>query len=522
MRRYLYSQIESLRSLPKKEFDVVIVGSGVAGLYAALNLAETDRVAILTKNELKDSNSWQAQGGIAAVLTEEDRFELHIEDTLTAGAGLCDPEAVRILVEEGPENIHTLEEWEVPFDYNESGRLILGREGGHRLRRIAHCDGDATGRETTKRLGQLVLERENISTFFRHAMVDLVSDESGVCGAIVYNEEDRSWHYFAAPNIIVATGGIGQLYTHTTNPRGAVGDGMAAAFRAGAVPKHMEMVQFHPTTLMAGEMEGRLFLISEAVRGEGAILRNGRGEAFMQGKHPMADLAPRDIVTRNILKELRRTGEDRAYLDCSNMTSEFFSRRFPNIYAQCRKIGIELTNDYIPIHPAQHYFMGGIRTNTDGQTDVPGLFACGEVSCTGVHGANRLASNSMLECLVFGRRCARAIDRDARKAKTYPEALPNSQGEIRVSREEIRTDRASLRRALSHAFGAVRRKGEMEYGRARLASLAEKYDRVLCEDPATVEICNMTVVALEIAKAALARETSQGAHYIEEEKGADK
>ncbi len=516
MRRYLYPHMDRLAELPREEYDVVIVGSGVAGLYAALHLSKDKKVAVLTKNELKDSSSWQAQGGIAAVLTEEDCFRLHMEDTMTAGAGLCKEEAVRVLVEEGPENIHTLEEWEVPFDYNESGRLILGREGGHRLRRIAHCDGDATGRETTKRLGQIITTKENIHPYFRHVMTDIVTDENGVCGVVVYHEEERKWLYFATPHVILATGGIGQLYNHTTNPRGAVGDGMAAAFRAGSVPENMEMVQFHPTTLMAGEMEGRLFLISEAVRGEGAILRNGRGEPFMKGKHPMADLAPRDIVTRNILAELRRTGEDRAYLDCSNMTSEFFTKRFPNISAQCKALGIELTGDYIPIHPAQHYFMGGISTELDGYAGVPGLYACGEVSCTGVHGANRLASNSMLECLVFGRRCARSINASERTRPAGIPALKAEPSPLIPTREELRADRAALRKILSHAFGPVRRRGEMEYGKEQLSSLASKYESVLCEDVAAAELCNMTLVAFEIAKAALARGESVGAHYIEE------
>ncbi|MBR4288133.1 MAG: L-aspartate oxidase, partial [Clostridia bacterium] len=457
MRRYLYSNIENLSSLPREEFDVVVVGSGVAGLFAALNLDEKDNVAILTKTDLEHSNSWQAQGGIAAVLAEEDCFQLHIEDTMTAGAGLCKEEAVRVLVEEGPEAIHTLEEWEVPFDYNESGQLVLAREGGHRLRRIAHCDGDATGRETTKRLGQIVMTRENIHPYFRHAMIDIVTDDKGVCGVVIYNEEKREFCYFASRNVILATGGIGQLYNHTTNPRGAVGDGMACAFRAGAEPENMEMVQFHPTTLMAREMEGRLFLISEAVRGEGAILRNGRGEGFMKGKHPMADLAPRDIVTREILKELRRTGEDRAYLDCSHMTREFFFRRFPNISAQCQSLGIELTRDFIPIHPAQHYFMGGVATDLNGETSVPGLFACGEVSCTGVHGANRLASNSMLECLVFSKRCAKTIDASQRSRENAIPEIKSEKASIRPSAEELRQDRKKLRQALSHAFGPVRR-----------------------------------------------------------------
>ena len=516
MRRYLYPETISLSRLPREDFDVVIAGCGVAGLFAALNLDPSRSVAILSKSDLKQSNSWQAQGGIAAVLAREDKFQLHEEDTVTAGAGLCKMEAVRTLVEEGPDAIHTLEEWHVPFDYDESGELILAREGGHRLRRIVHCDGDATGRETSKRLGEIVLSKKNIKPYFRHFLVDIATDEKGVCGVVLYDEEKGEWKYFATRNVILATGGIGQLYIHTTNPLGAVGDGMAIAFRAGAAPENMEMVQFHPTTLMAGETEGRLFLISEAVRGEGAILRNGKGEAFMQGKHPMADLAPRDIVTRNILKELRRTGEDRAYLDCSGMTKEFFKKRFPNISARCEEVGIRLTEDPIPIHPAQHYFMGGVKTDLDGKTGVPGLYACGEVSCTGVHGANRLASNSMLECLVFGKRCAKSIERTQTWEKGgYPNEGKGSPL-YRATAEEVQRDRLVLRQTLSDSFGPVRHRREMLLGLETILALFEKYDRAFSRDVETIELCNMTLVALKIAQAAIARKESMGSHYIED------
>ena len=513
MRRYLFSEN---KTFPAQGFDAVIIGSGIAGLYAALHLDPSLKVAVVTKTGLDGTSSWQAQGGIAAVLTDEDRFQLHEEDTFRAGAGLCDPEAVKVLVEEGPRDIKQLEEWEVPFDYDESGRLILGREGGHRLRRIAHCDGDATGRETTKRLGQLLSAAGFVTPFFRHYLVDIVTDGKGAAGVLLYDEEKRIYRALASRHVILATGGIGQVYAHTTNPRGAVGDGMACAFRAGAASENMEMVQFHPTTLMAGEVDDRLFLISEAVRGEGAVLRNGRGEAFMQGKHPMADLAPRDIVTRCILKELRRTGEDRAYLDCSHMTRDFFYHRFPNISARCEKEGIELTRDFIPIHPAQHYFMGGVKTDLWGETNVPGLYCCGESSCTGVHGANRLASNSMLECLVFGRRCAEAVNRSGRADAPEELTLTAAAPLLSLSRDEIRRDRKELRKTLSHAFGPVRHSGEMQYGLAKIRSLAEKYDHAACPDPAVMELCNMTLVGLKIAEAANARKESVGAHYVED------
>ena len=518
MRKFLYSDIDRLSDLKRMDFDVVIIGSGVAGLYTALNLDPSLKVALLTKSELKDSSSWQAQGGIAAVLTEEDCFQLHMEDTLTAGAGLCKKEAVKVLVEEGPDAIHTLEKWEVPFDYNESGRLILGREGGHRLRRIAHCDGDATGRETTKRLGQLVMTKPNITPFFRHFLFDLVCVDNAVCGAVVFDEEKEQFLYFSAPHMVLATGGIGQLFSHTTNPRGAVGDGIAAAARVGCRLENMEMIQFHPTTLLSGEEDDhRLFLISEAVRGEGAILRNGKGEAFMQGKHPLADLAPRDIVTRCILKELRRTGEDHAWLDCSAMTREFFFHRFPNISQQCERLGIHLTDDYIPIHPAQHYFMGGIATDLWAKTNVSGLYAVGESSCTGVHGANRLASNSMLECLVFGKRCAQSINADNAKSPKETPSIEKHLVTTTVSPEERAGDRLLLQQTMTACFGPIRNTHDMQAGKETLLTLADKYQSVLCLDTDTCELCNMTQVALTVADGALARKESVGAHYIDEE-----
>ncbi|MBO5006871.1 MAG: FAD-dependent oxidoreductase, partial [Clostridia bacterium] len=355
MKRYLLN--ENLNNLPKIKTDVLIVGSGIAGLYAAFNLDTSMKVMVVTKASIEKSNSWLAQGGIASVIAPDDVFESHIEDTLKAGAGLCDLDAVTTLVEEGPSDIRALRELSVPFDRNEDGELLITREGGHSCRRIVHCGGDATGRETTRRLGEIALARKNIDCLFDTYLVDILTDEDGVCGAIISDGEPK---VVICSNVILATGGSGFLYTTTTNPEGAVGDGIAAAERAGAEIFGMELVQFHPTTLATDNwVSKRAFLISEAVRGEGCILRNSKGEAFMQGKHPLADLAPRDIVTREIIKEMNRTGEDKMFLDVSSMSPEFFERRFPTIYSECQKRGVDVPSAWIPIRPSQHYLMGG-------------------------------------------------------------------------------------------------------------------------------------------------------------------
>ena len=399
------------------KFDYIIVGSGLAGLYAAYKASMKGSVAVITKSFLRESNSFNAQGGIAAVIAKDDNFESHIADTLEAGAGLCDEEAVRVLVQEGPENIRELVELDIPFDTNPEGELQITREGGHSCRRIVHCGGDATGRETTKRLGELISARDNVKIAFRTHLVDLLTEDGQVRGAIIF---DGKLKLVRCSAVVLATGGIGHVYRYTTNPRGAMGDGIAAARRAGAELALMEMVQFHPTTLISKKDSSRLFLISEAVRGEGGILKNSKGEPFMQGKHRRADLAPRDIVTREILKELKQSGEHHVFLDVSSMTREFFSQRFPTIFGRCEEEGVHLTDMQIPVRPAQHYFMGGIKTDLNGMTNIKGLYSCGESACTGIHGANRLASNSMLECLVFGRRAARHINESVTGSLSAP------------------------------------------------------------------------------------------------------
>ena len=510
MRRYLYDK--SIGDLEVKDFDAVIIGSGIAGLYAALHMDESKKVAIVTKVDLKTSNSYYAQGGIAAVISPTDNFDSHVEDTLKAGAGLCDVEAVNVLVKEGPENIMELVRMGVPFDTDPDGALLITREGGHSCRRIVHCGGDATGRETSKRLGQLVLEKENITVFFNTYLIDILTHEDKISGALVCGDEP---FIVRSSSIILATGGLGQLYQYTTNPDGAVGDGLGCAKRAGAALENMEMVQFHPTTLYVPKTSERLFLISEAVRGEGGILRNADGEAFMADKHPLKDLAPRDIVTRHIINELNRRGEKNVYLDVSSMSEEFFSKRFPTIFETCRKCGINVPEEWIPVRPAQHYMMGGIKTDLDGMTNVEGLYSCGEAACTGIHGANRLASNSVLECLVFGRRAADHICKADRALLPIDEITPIV-GEV-IGADEIAEDIATIRRTVTKFANAVRRPAGLSEGLSVVEKIAEKYDGAHLDTKDAYRACNMALAAVEIFKAAIARRESIGAHYIVED-----
>ena len=518
MRRYIFSG--AVRGLEQVEYDVLIVGSGIAGLYAGLHINPDKRAAIITKVDFDKSNSWLAQGGIAAVIDPSDHFESHVEDTLKAGAGLCDVEAVELLVKEGPENIRELVDLNVPFDTNPEGELMITREGGHSCRRIVHCGGDATGRETTRRLGEIALERKNLDILFNTYLIDILTDGKNVTGAIVFDGRPK---LIKCPNVIIATGGIGALYNHTTNPMGAVGDGIAAAQRAGAEVKNMELVQFHPTTMMPqkGQSERR-FLISEAVRGEGGILRNHEGEAFMKGKHELADLAPRDIVTREIIREMRRTGRDNVFLDVSSMDESFFSRRFPTIFGECRRFGINVPGDQIPVRPAQHYLMGGINTDLDGMTNIGGLYACGECAWTGIHGGNRLASNSMLECLVFGRRAAGHINSNLRSVKDYELTLPDaplSDGDP-LPTGYTAAKRAELRSVMTADANAVRTPSGMAHGKAFVDSLLCELENARLESRGDYELYSMATVADDILTGAINRKTSVGAHYIEPD-GAD-
>jgi len=517
-RRYVFNYIAGEPEIVK--YDVVIVGCGIAGIYAALHISPDKKVIIINKGEIKSGSSYYAQGGIAAVMSKSDSYELHIEDTLTAGAGLCDVEAVKVLVSEGPENIYKLVKMNVPFDVNSEGELLITKEGGHRERRVVHCGGDATGRETTARLYHIALEKENITFKNNTSLIDILVDDGKAVGIIAKNSENERPFIIASSNIILATGGIGQVFNYTTNPRGAVGDGISAAYRAGAVIESMEMVQFHPTTLIPHYETDRLFLISEAVRGEGGILRNRMGEAFMKDVHPMADLAPRDIVTRAIYRELRRLADSCVFIDVGNMTKEYFSERFPTIYGECTKFNINIPIDFIPVSPAQHYQMGGIRTDLHARTNIDGLYACGETASTGIHGANRLASNSVLECLVFSRRCALYINDNFKNGDIHKaELCYNRREDIKYNTQmdshHIKGFVNEIKTNMSLYAGAVRTVDGLLFALERINRIMEYIDKTDIYTVEGLELYSVTQIARMIIESALDRKENIGAHFVE-------
>jgi len=509
LKRYIFNSDIAVNGTLK--FDVVIIGSGLAGLYTAMHIDEHLSCAILTKGGIDISNTWLAQGGIAAAISEDDNPELHFEDTLVAGGGINDPEAVRVLVNEGPSAIKTLTEWSVPFDTDTFGDLEIGQEGGHRRRRIVHAGGDATGRETAKVLAALCARRSNI-TFLQHAFfVDIITDERQVAGALIY---DGGYKLIATKNVCICTGGIGQVYSYSTNPQVATGDGVAASLRAGARARDIEFIQFHPTGLYGADKYDRSFLISEAVRGDGGILRDNDGNAFMQGRHPMADLAPRDIVSREVLRVMKEQNCDHVWLDASSMTEEFFAKRFPTIYAECRRRGINVPSEYIPVCPVQHYMVGGIEADLYGMTRVRGLYVCGEAASTGVHGANRLASNSMLECLVFGRRAAMRINVTTDGTEDKEISLPET-----AARTGEPFDASAVKQEIKHIMdeygGIIRSEKGLTTGLEKMNAICSRLDDAPMTTKQHMEALNMCTVAREILVAALARKESVGTHYRE-------
>ncbi len=478
--------------------DFLVVGAGVAGLRAAISLAGAGQVLVLAKDSIRESSSQYAQGGIAVALSDDDQIELHEQDTLVAGDGLCDRDAVHVLVEEGPPAIEQLIAWGTEFD-REGSKLLFAREGAHSRSRVLHAHGDSTGQEMVRSLYRhgVTLPRIRFESFA--AVTDLLMEDGETAGALAFDGERQRHISIRARAVLLATGGLGRVYKETTNPDVATGDGVAVAYRAGAEISDLEFVQFHPTAL---HLEGApRFLLSEALRGEGAYLRNAAGERFMTGKHPMAELAPRDVVSRNIVQELQRSGEPHVFLDLTHLTG--IAQRFPRIYQTCLHYGIDLAKQPAPVHPAAHYAMGGVRTDLTGHTTIPRLYAAGEVACTGVHGANRLASNSLLEGIVFGARAAEAMKEwPARPAFVQPDSPQISFPQIREW---------ELRDLAWRDIGLVR--DAQGLGRAIEQLEAVDFMPLPRTDRQDYELRNIHAVALLIARCALAREESRGGHY---------
>jgi L-aspartate oxidase len=510
-----------------RSFDFLVLGSGIAGLTFALKVAGQGRVAIVTKKNRADSNTNWAQGGIASVTSREDSFALHIQDTLEAGAGLCKEAAVRCIVEEGPARIAELIELGTQFTERElpsqPGRreLDLTKEGGHSRRRILHAK-DATGAEIERALLAAIAANPGIEVFENHLAVDLITTAklgyvgpNRVVGAYVFDEVDHGVDVFAAPVVVLATGGSGKVYLYTTNPDIATGDGVAMAHRAGVPVANMEFVQFHPTCLY--HPQAKTYLISEAVRGEGAFLRGADGQRFMPRYDARAELAPRDIVARAIDSEMKRTGADCVFLDISHQSAEFIRGHFPNIPAKCLEFGIDMTRQAIPVVPAAHYQCGGVVTNLDGETEVAGLYAIGEVACTGLHGANRLASNSLLEALVCAHRAALRA-RDYRPVEPAPEITPWQTGRATDPDElvVVAHNWDELRRTMWDYVGIVRTNKRLRRAEKRLGNLQEEirefyWGYTLTAD--LLELRNLCTVAELIVACALQRPESRGLHY---------
>jgi L-aspartate oxidase len=506
--------------------DFLVVGGGIAGLRAAIELAPHGRVLVLTKAEPTESNTGYAQGGIAAAMGDDDSPALHADDTIRAGAGLCDEQAVHVLVEEGPVRVRQLMDWGAAFEHDADGRLVLGREAAHSVRRVLHA-GDATGREIGRVLWEKVSGEPSVQTIDHALVTELLVDRAGgprqVAGVAFFDARGHRQEVRARATLL-ATGGAGRVYSDTTNPAVATGDGVALAYHAGARVADLEFVQFHPTALnLPGAPR---FLISEALRGEGARLVNDRDEPFMSHVHPQGDLAPRDVVARSIVREVDRTGRP-VFLTLKHLDRDFVAHRFPTITAMCRQVGLDLARDPIPVGPAAHYMMGGVDTDEWGRTSVSSLFAAGEVACTGLHGANRLASNSLLEGLVFGARAARAMLEPPQPAPLEPNRrLSPSPSTVGVSDEarrakaegfsratDVPTTMAAVQALMWRSVGLFRDREGLQHAVACLEAAAALPASAIAEGP---RHRNLVTVATLIARAALRREESRGGHFRED------
>ncbi len=505
--------------------DFLVIGSGIAGLSFAIKAAEHGTVAIVTKRERAESATAYAQGGIASVFGETDTFEAHIKDTLQAGAGLCHEDVVEMVVKDGPERIRELVSWGAEFTMRENREGVefdLGIEGGHSSRRIVHAS-DITGREIERALITMAEGKKNITLYEQHTAIDLIThskffgnDGNRCYGAYVLDKMSKEINTFTAGVTVLATGGAGKVYLYTSNPDVATGDGIAIAYRAGAKIANMEFIQFHPTCLY--HPAAKSFLISEAVRGEGGILKLKDGTPFMNKYHPMADLAPRDIVARAIDTEMKKSGDDCVFLDISHKGVDFIRERFPNIYQRCLSFGFDMAKDPIPVVPAAHYTCGGVVADKDGRTSIDGLFACGEVAHTGLHGANRLASNSLLEGAVFAHRALISAMPEAKKPVSIPPIPPwDVKGAVESEEIVVVTQNwEEIRRFMWNYVGIVRSDKRLKRARRRIELIQEEIAEYYWNFKLTsdlIELRNIATVAELIIKCAMMRKESRGLHY---------
>ncbi len=508
--------------------DFVVVGCGIAGLRAAIELGQAGSVLVLAKSSLTETATEYAQGGIAAALSDEDEIGLHEQDTLKAGDGLCNPAAVRILVEEGPRYIHELVAWGTQFD-RAGTKLAFTREGAHSRSRVLHAQGDSTGREISRALFAKARTLETIRVQPHAFTTELLLEAGRVTGLRFLDETENCLHEVQAGGVLLATGGLGQIYRETTNPEVATGDGMAIAYDAGATLSDLEFVQFHPTALCV--KGAPRFLLSEALRGEGGILRNAHLERFMKRYHELLELAPRDIVARAIVAEMQRTHTGYVYLDMTGLSADFVRKRFPRIYSTCQSYGLDITSDLIPVRPAAHYAMGGVKTDLSGRATLPGLYAAGETAATWVHGANRLASNSLLEGLVFGARAGRAMVEDKRPTKKRaasashpPQAAEQSHANSPHGKDANNSGHGladpgapvcpgfdQIRTILWESVGIIRNARDLTRAIEQLSAL--NVERPAQPSRAPSELYNAWTLAQLIARCALEREESRGSHY---------